>query len=106
MRFLFNTVCYKPAKAGGGPIHSVSSLAEELVRRGHDVTVVASNLDIPGRLAVDTERDYAIDGVKVRYFKARPTVLQHWTTMFTKAGVYPLEPEFGAGWNLKEPGST
>jgi glycosyltransferase involved in cell wall biosynthesis len=102
MRFLFNTVCYKPAKGGGGPIHSVSSLAEELVRRGHDVTVVASNLDIPGRLAVDTERDYAIDGVKVRYFNARPTFLQRTgLPMFTKAGVYTFGPEFGRWLELE-----
>src|SRR4029077_7836067 len=76
MRFLFNTVFYKPAKGGGGPIHSVSSFAEELVRRRADVTVATSNRDIPGSIEVATSLDHWIEGVRVRYFEARPTRLQ------------------------------
>ncbi|MCX6924754.1 MAG: glycosyltransferase [Verrucomicrobia bacterium] len=75
MRFLFNTVYYKPARGGGGPIYSVSALAEELVRRGHEVTVVASDLDIPGRLDVRCDLEYEVEGVRVRYFWAKPTII-------------------------------
>jgi len=39
MNFLFNTSAYKPAFKQGGPLHSVSALAEEIVRRGHQVWV-------------------------------------------------------------------
>ena len=97
MRFLFNTVHYKPARGAGGPILSVSSLAEALVRHGHDVLVAASDLDIPGRLPVEYGRDVEIEGVVVRYFAAKRTVLQRTgIPAFAKSGVFRFGPEFGA----------
>jgi glycosyltransferase involved in cell wall biosynthesis len=95
MRLLFNTVFYRPAAGGGGPIHSVAALAEEMVRRGHDVTVAASDRDIPGSLDVDTSRDHCINGVVVRYFRALPTLLQKTRLpAFSKAGVFTFGREF------------
>lgn len=34
---------YRPAYRMGGPIVAVSAMAEALVRRGHEVTVVTTN---------------------------------------------------------------
>jgi glycosyltransferase involved in cell wall biosynthesis len=95
MKFMFGTAFYKPAAGGGGPIHSVSSLAESLVRRGHDVTVAASDRDIPGVLDVDTSCEHIVDGVKVRYFRSRPTWLQRTgIPMFARSGAFAFGAEF------------
>ncbi|MFT3867306.1 MAG: glycosyltransferase [Nibricoccus sp.] len=105
MRFLFNTVYYKPAKGGGGPLLSVSFLAEELVRRGHQVTVAASDLDIPGRIDVDFNKTNKVNGVDVRYFRARPTLLQRTgIPAFACSAVFQFGPEFSS-W-LSEFGPT
>ena len=47
MRILYALHAYKPAYRIGGPVLSVSSAAEMLVRKGHEVTVftTTSNLD-------------------------------------------------------------
>ena len=74
MRILFAVHGYKPAYRIGGPIISVSALAEELVRRGHRVTVVTSNGNLDEKLDVPTNRPVEVDGVEVWYF-ARETPL-------------------------------
>jgi glycosyltransferase involved in cell wall biosynthesis len=95
MKFLFNTSCYKPAYKQGGPLHSVSSLAEGLVKKGHEVIVSAPNLDLGERLDVDLNRDYIIDGVRVRFFNAEPTFLQKTgIPYFAKASVYGVDPNY------------
>lgn len=68
MKILFGVHSYKPAYNVGGPIHSVSALAEGLVARGHAVTVFTSNWNLTERLAVDTSVPHWINGVEVRYF--------------------------------------
>lgn len=104
MRFLFNTVYYKPARGGGGPIYSVSALAEQLVRSGHEVTVVASDLDIPGRLDVRFDHEHEVDGILVRYFKSKPTILQRTRLpMFANSEVFRFGPEFACWLNLRVP---
>ena len=47
MHILYAVHAYKPAYRIGGPVVSVSSAAEALVRKGHRVTVftTSSNLD-------------------------------------------------------------
>ena len=96
MRFLFNTAYYKPAISTGGPVASVSALAEQLVARGNDVTVICSDLDLHAHMPVDTERLHLISGVQVKYFHARPTLLQRTgIAAFTRAGVFT----FGASLN-------
>lgn len=100
MKFLFNTVYYKPARGGGGPVFSVSSLAEALVKRGHTVFVAASDLDIPGRLSVEFGRDVEIEGVMVRYFAAMPTLLQRTgIPAFSKSAVFCFGSEFATWLN-------
>jgi glycosyltransferase involved in cell wall biosynthesis len=67
MHFLFNTGYYKPTTHTGGPIYSVSALAEALVERGHQVTVAAiRNLADP--INCELDQNYVLNGVTVRLF--------------------------------------
>lgn len=77
MKILFAVPGYKPAWRLGGPVESVSALAENLAGRGHEVTVVTTNSNLDQSLDVDTSRYHDIDGVRVRYF-ARSEPLQRW----------------------------
>ncbi|MDA8736519.1 glycosyltransferase [Opitutales bacterium] len=71
MHFLFNTGYYKPTTHTGGPIYSVSALAEALVERGHRVTAAAiRNLGDP--INCDLSREYVLNGVTVRLFDPTP----------------------------------
>lgn len=95
MKFFFNSPCYKPAVRQGGPIHSVSSLAEGLVRLGHEVVVAAPNLDLGKPLEMETDRDYVIKGVRVRFFEVEPTFLQRTgIPYFSKAAIYKVGNSF------------
>jgi glycosyltransferase involved in cell wall biosynthesis len=69
MRIVFAVHGYKPAWRIGGPIISVSSVAERLVRRGHEVSVVTSNSNLDTDLDVPTDTAVDVDGVKVYYFE-------------------------------------
>ncbi len=69
MRILYVTHGYKPAYRIGGPIWSLSALAEGMVARGHDVTVFAPNGNVDEDLDVPTDRAVSVDGVTVRYFR-------------------------------------
>ena len=68
MRILFSVHGYKPAWRIGGPVISVSSLAETLVERGHEVTVFTTNSNLDEDLDVPTDRLIDVRGVQVRYF--------------------------------------
>jgi len=61
----------------GGPIESVSSAAEGLVRRGHDVTVFTTNSNLDEDLDVPVDQEVEVDGVKVWYFRHEEP-LQKW----------------------------
>ncbi len=74
MHILYATQAYKPAYRVGGPIVSVSAGAEELVRRGHRVSVVASSADVDQDLDVPLNQPVNVDGVEVWYFRANRTV--------------------------------
>jgi len=69
VRVLFAAPAYKPAWRLGGPVLSVSSLAEALVRRGHEVTVFTSDSNLDQTLEVPTGRPVDVDGVQVWYFR-------------------------------------
>jgi glycosyltransferase involved in cell wall biosynthesis len=71
MRILFTVHGYKPAWRIGGPIISVSSVAESLVRRGHEVIVLTSNSNLDEDLDVPTDCPVDVEGVQVWYFKRR-----------------------------------
>jgi len=94
MKFLFNSSFYWPAYQMGGPIHSVAAMAEELVGRGHQVTVVVCDRDVE-KMEVDLERGAERNGVRIRYFEAAPTRLQRTgIPAFAKSGAYRFGPEF------------
>ncbi len=69
MKFLYVLHAYKPAYRVGGPIISVSTIAERLVKRGHEVTVFASNSNLDQDLEVQCTHPIYLNGVKVWYFK-------------------------------------
>ncbi len=69
MRILYVSHGYKPAYRIGGPIWSLSALAEGMVARGHEVTVFAPNGNVDEDLDVPTDRPVSVDGVTVRYFR-------------------------------------
>ncbi len=77
MRILFSVPGYKPAWRVGGPVVSVSSLAESLVRRGHEVTVFTTNSNLDQDLDVPTDRVVDVDGVQVRYFRRQEALKQY-----------------------------
>jgi glycosyltransferase involved in cell wall biosynthesis len=69
MHILYVAHGYKPAYRLGGPIWSISALAEGMVARGHAVTVFAPNGNVDEDLDVPTDRAVQVDGVTVRYFR-------------------------------------
>lgn len=71
MHFLFNTGYYKPSRHTGGPIYSVSTLAESLVAAGHRVTVAAIR-DVADAYHFNLDQEYVLNGVHVRLFDQVP----------------------------------
>jgi glycosyltransferase involved in cell wall biosynthesis len=69
MHILYVAHGYKPAYRLGGPVWSISALAEGMVARGHEVTVFAPNGNVDQDLDVPTDRVVCVDGVNVRYFR-------------------------------------
>ncbi len=68
MKILHVVPTYYPAFVRGGPIWSVHNLNKALVKRGIDVTVYTTDLDIPETTPRNCE--VVVDGVKVWYFPA------------------------------------
>jgi glycosyltransferase involved in cell wall biosynthesis len=69
LRILFTVHGYKPAYRIGGPILSVSALAEALVRKGHSVTVFTTNCNMSEELDVPVDCPHLVEGVEVWYFR-------------------------------------
>ncbi len=78
MNILHVVPTYLPATRYGGPIVAVHGLARALVRRGHDVTVLTTNVDGALTSDVPVGRVVDLDGVKVRYF-ASPFRRLYWS---------------------------
>lgn len=84
MRILHIIPTYKPAYSRGGPIWSVSNLNEWLVKKGIDVTVYTTDIDVPEDIPRNREVD--VDGVKTIYFPfSWPNVLKYWRVGFLPA---------------------
>ena len=95
MNFLFHVHGYKPAYNYGGPIYSVSGLAEGLVKRGHHVFVATGNRNLREMLDVDPGRVYDRDGVQVRYFPTRLNYLQGLgLPYFSKSAMFQFDDSF------------
>ena len=71
MKILFIVHGYKPAYRIGGPIVSVSELAENLVQKGHNVIVFTTNSNLTEILDVPVNQPLLLDGVEVWYFKLK-----------------------------------
>lgn len=69
MNILFIVPSYKPAYIYGGPIVSVSKLAEQLAQLGHQVTVYTTTANGEKELEISSDAPVMIEGVAVRYFK-------------------------------------
>lgn len=69
MRILFSVPLYKPAYRFGGPIASVAALAENLVKRGHQVVVFTSNSNLDEDLDVPVNQPIMVNGVEIWYFE-------------------------------------
>ena len=65
---------YKPAWNLGGPIHTAAAVAERLVARGHQVTVIASNSNLTEDLDCPTDRPINVAGVEVWYFRRQEPI--------------------------------
>lgn len=68
LRFLIVTIYYKPAYVYGGPVRSLSALAEGLVQQGVSVSVFATDANGATRLDVPLREPVMVDGVTVTYY--------------------------------------
>lgn len=74
MHLLYITPGFKPAFKLGGPILSVASAAEEIVKRGHRVTVFTTNRNLDSDLDVPVNQPIMVDGIEVWYFTHKQTL--------------------------------
>lgn len=98
MRILFTTHGYKPAYRLGGPIISVSAVAERFVRRGHEVIVFTSNSNLDEDLDVPLNWPTDVEGVEVWYF-ARDEFIRRWFGFFpylSKSSGFVYAPQMAA----------
>jgi hypothetical protein len=61
LRILYTVHGYKPAYRLGGPVISVSEVAERLVRRGHEVIVFTSDSNLDETLDVPVNQPVKVD---------------------------------------------
>ena len=60
---------FYPAWSLGGPVRCAYHISRELVKKGHEVTVLTTNA-LTSRTDLRTsKREYSVDGIKVRYFR-------------------------------------
>ena len=69
LKVLNVTASYKPAYVYGGPVFSLSALAEALVQQGVITHVFTTTANGAENLYVDTSITHQIEGVSVRYYK-------------------------------------
>lgn len=85
LRILYTIHGYKPAYRLGGPIVSVSAVAERLVQKGHKVVVFATDSNADEDLDVPVNQPVKVDGVEVWYFTRRDPIqslfffIPYWT---------------------------
>lgn len=106
LHILYAVHGYKPAYRVGGPIVSVAATAEELVRRGHHVTVFTSNANLDEELDVPVDQPREVDGVEVWYFQ-RHEYLQRllpFVPYVSKSMGYLYTPRMRAALNRLVPG--
>lgn len=87
MHILFATHGYKPAYRIGGPIWSVSAVAEAMVARGHRVTVITTNNNLDEDLDIVVDQPVLVDGVEVWYFRCQDLMKKYfgWSNYFSQS---------------------
>ena len=95
MHILYVAHGYKPAYRLGGPVWSISALAEGMAARGHQVTVFATNGNADEDLDVPTDRPVDVDGVTVRYFRRTEPFRRYvpWLKYFSQSIGYLYTPD-------------
>jgi glycosyltransferase involved in cell wall biosynthesis len=85
---------YKPAYRFGGPINSVSAVAEEMAARGHRVTVFTTNRNLDQDLDVPTDQPIDVDGVTVWYFRHEDIMRKYfrWSKYLSQSMGYLYTP--------------
>jgi len=78
LKILHVVPTYLPAWRHGGPILAVHGLCKALAARGHEVTVLTTDVHGDGALDVPLGRPVGIDGVEVRYFPVRSLRRLYW----------------------------
>jgi glycosyltransferase involved in cell wall biosynthesis len=106
MNILFAVHGYKPAWRVGGPILSVSALAEGLVRRGHAVTVFTTNANLDEDLDVPVDRAVDVAGVEVWYFRREEWVKKAfpWLPYLSKSMGFLYAPAMADALERRVPG--
>ena len=98
MHVLLSYPGYKPAYRMGGPIVVLAAVAEELVRKGHRVSVVTTNANLDEDLDVPVDRVVNVEGVDVWYLK-RYEFLKRWLPFIpylANSNGYFFAPEMNA----------
>lgn len=85
MKILQVIPTYAPAWCYGGPIRAVHELSMALVRRGHEIHVYTTDGNGPERLPIVPGVETELDGVRVRYFKARGPRRMHFAPEMSRA---------------------
>jgi glycosyltransferase involved in cell wall biosynthesis len=89
MKILHVIPSFAPAWRYGGPIFYAYGLARALATKGHEVTVMTTNIDGPSVLDVPVDRPVQMDGIEVQYFAVeRP----RWYC-FSRAMAYALKQQ-------------
>jgi glycosyltransferase involved in cell wall biosynthesis len=83
---ILQIVCYfYPAWAYGGPPRNVFGLCQELVKRGHQVTVYTTDaFDVTGRVK---ETQEVVDGIEIRRFRNISNYIAFHHRIFLSAGM-------------------
>lgn len=71
MRILFAITVFLPSRIYGGPATVAMNQARELVKRGHDVTVITSDVISMRPPEHAKEHESVMDGVRIKYFPTR-----------------------------------
>jgi glycosyltransferase involved in cell wall biosynthesis len=94
MHILYVTHGYKPAYRIGGPIWSVSAVAERMVARGHRVTMFTTNSNLDEDLDVPVDQPVLVDGVEVWYFRRRDLIKKYlwWSKYISQSMGFLVAP--------------
>ncbi len=110
MNILFIVPSYKPAYIYGGPIISVSRLAEGLANLGHRVMVYTTTANGVQELDVPLKETQLVNGVEVKYFPRITKDHTHvspslWSTTWATAGDFDVV-HIHSWWNFLVMGAS